>query len=123
MEGMAGECEKVTQKFGHAKMRDVCCGTEKQGDGPQGSVDPLATGIHEEKRGRDDAVQRGDEVGCRASVLVIRQSSGGAVKAVTTSTPSKSARERQERYPKCSRRPCKEKNRRDAVMRQLRACG
>lgn len=86
MEGKAGECKRITQKSGHAKIRDVCHGTEKQGDGPQGAVDPLATGIHEEKRSRDDAVQRRDEVGCRASVLVIRQSSGGAV-IVVTSTP------------------------------------
>ena len=64
----------------------VIYGTEKQSDGPQRAVDPLAAGIHEEKRGGSDAVQRGDEGGCRASVLVIRQSSGGAV-IVVTSTP------------------------------------
>ena len=58
----------------------VIYGTEKQSDGPQGAVDPLAAGIHEEKRGGSDAVQRGDEGGCRASVLVIWQSSGGAAK-------------------------------------------
>jgi hypothetical protein len=84
MEGKVGECKRITQKFGHAKRRDVCHGTEKQGDGPQGAVDAPATGIHEEKRSRDDAVQRRDEVGCCASVLVIRMSSGGAVIVVTS---------------------------------------